>query len=61
MIDRQHGRLVLTCDSCDEEFDGDWSTDEFDDMWDAAKLEGWAARKIAREWQHGCPDCGPPT
>lgn len=58
MIDRHHGRLVLTCDSCDEEFDGDWDADEFSEMWAAAKAEGWKAKKIGGDLVHGCPVCG---
>lgn len=59
MIDRQHGKIVIECDSCSETFDGD--SDEWETVWPAAKREGWRTRKIANEWLHGCPKCGVPT
>lgn len=58
MIDRQHGKILIECDSCPEVFDGD--SDEFADVWSAAKREGWRTAKIAGEWMHGCPKCGSP-
>jgi hypothetical protein len=60
MIDRQFGKTIIGCDSCDETFIGE-SGEDFDTVWAAAKREGWSARKIAKEWLHGCPDCGVPT
>jgi hypothetical protein len=59
MIDHQHGRIVIECDSCDEVFEG--SSDDWQEVWPAAKREGWSTRKIADEWLHGCPKCGAPT
>ena len=56
MIDRQHGKVLIECDSCDEVFDGD--TDDFKVAWDAAKRDGWRTKKIGTEWVHGCPKCG---
>ena len=60
MIDRQHGKVIIECDSCPETFEGE-KGDEFDAVWGAAKREGWRTRKIADEWLHGCPKCGVPT
>lgn len=59
MIDRQGGRILVECDSCDEVLDTD--TADFDAAREAMKREGWRARKIANEWLHGCPKCGVPT
>lgn len=59
MIDRQHGKIQVECDSCDEVFAGD--SDDWQEVWPAAKREGWTTRKIADEWLHGCPTCGVPT
>lgn len=59
MIDRQYGKIKIECDSCDEVFDGD--SDEFVEVWLAAKSKGWKSRKIADEWLHGCPKCGIPS
>lgn len=59
MIDRQHGKIVIECDSCDEVFSSD--SDDFNEAWNEAKRDGWRTRKIAGEWLHGCPKCGVPT
>ena len=56
MIDRQHGKIVIECDSCDETFAGD--SDEWNEVWPAAKAEGWKSKKIGSEWVHGCARCG---
>ncbi|MGD0420568.1 MAG: hypothetical protein ABSA68_13480 [Xanthobacteraceae bacterium] len=56
MIDHQHGKIVIECDSCDEIFVGD--SDEWNEVWPAAKREGWKSNKIAGEWVHGCPKHG---
>jgi rubredoxin len=60
MIDRQHGKTLIECDSCNEVFEGDQG-DEFAVVWAAAKRDGWRTRKIANEWLHGCPKCGVPA
>lgn len=60
MIDRQHGKIVIECDSCKETFAGE-KGEEFDVVWAAAKRDGWTVRKIAKEWLHGCAKCGVPT
>lgn len=59
MIDRQHGKIQIECDSCDSVYEG--TSDEFDSVWAAAKDEGWSVRKINDVWVHGCPTCGRPT
>lgn len=56
MIDRQHGHLIFICDSCEAQFAGEQGQ-EFDQVWSAAKAEGWKAQKIGAEWIHACPDC----
>jgi len=60
MIDRQHGRVLIECDSCDEVFEGERG-EEFKDVWNSAKRDGWTTRQIAGEWLHGCPKCGVPA
>ena len=60
MIDHQHGKILIECDSCEEVFEGE-PDQEFPAVWIYAKREGWHARKIAEEWIHGCPKCGAPT
>jgi len=56
MIDRQGGKLIFECDSCNETFEWDDEQD-FNGAWDAAKRDGWRAKKIANEWIHECPNC----
>lgn len=60
MIDRQFGKLIISCDSCDETFESE-KDESFDEVWAGAKREGWRTRKIVNEWLHGCPKCGVPT
>jgi len=60
MIDRQHGKILIECDSCSEVFEGG-RDEEYAPVWNAAKNDGWRCRKIADEWLHGCPKCGVPT
>jgi len=57
MIDRQGGKILFECDSCDDVFEGG-EDEEFASAWARAKGEGWKAMKIADEWLHGCPRCG---
>lgn len=57
MIDRQGGRIVIECDTCDTVFEGE-KGDEFAVVWKAAKDDGWKSRKIGDEWLHGCGKCG---
>lgn len=57
MIDRQHGHIIIECDACDETYEGD--SDDWSEVWPAAKREGWRVRKIADEWVHTCPGCEP--
>lgn len=56
MIDRQHGKIVIECDSCDDVFEGD--SDDWQTVWAAAKQDGWRSKKIGSEWVHGCKKCG---
>lgn len=57
MIDRQHGKIIIECDTCSDTFEGEVG-DEFSVVWGAATREGWRSRKIAGEWLHGCPKPG---
>ena len=57
MIDRQGGKVLIECDSCDEVFEGE-PGDEFSVVWKAAKDDGWRTKKIGDEWVHGCERCG---
>lgn len=57
MIDRQGGKILIECDSCNEVFDGE-TGEEFAAVWSRAKRDGWRTKKVADEWLHGCPKCG---
>lgn len=56
MIDRQHGRICIECDSCDSVMEGERG-DEFAVVWARAKEDGWQARKFGNDWVHACPNC----
>jgi hypothetical protein len=55
MLDRQKGRLVFECDSCDAALES--KTGDFTEAWAEAKRDGWKSRKIGDVWVHACPDC----
>jgi hypothetical protein len=59
-LDRQHGRLIMCCDTCGETREGDQG--EFDAFIEGTKRDGWKMRKIGagregHDWVHACPDC----
>jgi len=58
-MDRQHGRYVFECDSCDEVLDV--HTKDWEEAKATMRRDGWHARLIADVWLHGCPNCGAPT
>lgn len=54
-IERYRGDVCLSCDDCGDATE--WE-DDFLDLIDGAKGEGWAiVRDDAGEWTHYCPDC----
>jgi len=59
MIDHQHGRIVLECDSCTEVVESERG-EQWEDFWRRMKSDGWRSAKIADEWLHGCPKHGVP-
>ena len=54
-IDRQHGNISFSCDSCNDSIGTELS--DFVDAWNFAKREGWKAQKIGKDWVHACPHC----
>jgi len=60
MIDNQHGRIVLECDSCNEVVESERGEDWKDSFWPRMKREGWRTRQIDNQWLHGCPRHGVP-
>lgn len=56
MMDKQHGKYVFECDSCDAVFDS--GTSDFDLAQLKRKENGWVARKNdGGAWEHCCEDC----
>jgi hypothetical protein len=47
--------LVIECDACPETFEGE--SGEFNEVWAAAKRDGWTAKKVGDLWIHECPTC----
>ncbi|MCK9220937.1 MAG: hypothetical protein M0P47_12940 [Bacteroidales bacterium] len=41
------------CDFCDS-FDVD---DNWDELMNEMKEDGWKSKKVEEEWKHMCPDC----
>jgi hypothetical protein len=55
MLDRQHGKIVFECDSCNEVLETE--TSNFVEALTILKREEWDARKIGAQWIHTCPEC----
>lgn len=56
MIEREGGRVIISCDSCPVIIEGD-PGDSFDEVWAQAKSEGWHVFQVKGEWIHECPVC----
>ena len=57
-IEKQKGKIILTCDECADTYD-EYDADDFKQMIKDAKTDDW---KIFRdddtdEWLHWCPNC----
>jgi hypothetical protein len=59
MIDRQCGKILVRCESCDEVLKT--GTGDFAEACALMKREGWKVRRIASLWLHGCTKCGIPS
>lgn len=58
MINRDKGRIVLTCDGCGQsERDDKWRP--YPERWREAQAKGWAAQAVngGKTWKHFCPEC----
>ena len=52
-----HDIRCLSCDSCGEN-GGEFDSDDFHEMVEAAKADGWLIRKDSDDqWEHYCPEC----
>jgi hypothetical protein len=58
MIDKNHGKICLVCDDCQDTTD-DYDGDEFALMIRDAKNDGWLITRDDKtgEYSHMCPDC----
>lgn len=62
MIERQYGKIALSCDEeCGDHNLDFHDPDDFDVMIDEAKSDGWRIFKWGGEWKHICPFCDPQT
>lgn len=58
MIERQYGKISLICDTCGDYFGDDYTSDEFRDLLNDAKSDGWRTfRNDHEEWEHKCGVC----
>ena len=57
-IKRTHKWLKFECDDCDTSADFETDYIDFDTAWAQLKAEGWRAKKIGKDWVHGCPEHG---
>jgi hypothetical protein len=55
VLERQYGKIVFECDSCDAVLKTD--TRDFDDARATIQREQWKAQKIGDLWIHACPNC----
>lgn len=53
MIDKQHGKFVVECDSCDETLETDY--DDFSEAVRHMRREGWGTERVGAMWIHACP------
>lgn len=53
------GAITLRCDECGDLLGSDFNSDDFHDMIEYAKNEGWivAWDDMTGEWTHTCPLC----
>jgi hypothetical protein len=55
-VERLSGRIELLCDDCGESF-GVRDADEFGEMMNDAKSDGWRTFKRDGRWHNACPAC----
>jgi hypothetical protein len=52
------GVIIIACDECGDDFEGQPGEEIFERVWERAKAAGWTASKDHRgDWTHACPDC----
>jgi transcription elongation factor Elf1 len=56
MIDKQHGKFILICDNCNDAFEFGKGED-FEDVRNYIKSEGWQTVKVGEDWLHYCDEC----
>lgn len=56
MISREGFGYNAACDSCSYDEDMD-NADNFQEVVDELKAQGWRIRRAGAGWEHTCPDC----
>jgi hypothetical protein len=59
MMDKQHGDYIFECNICGSTLTTDQA--DFNVAITIMKRNGWNARKIGKDWVHGCDRCGDPV
>lgn len=54
--DRIAGIHVFHCDECPDCYEGE-SGDSFNEVWGAAKAEGWVTFRTKKGFEHRCSRC----
>lgn len=55
MMDRQRGKIVYECDTCDAVFETESS--ELDEARMMLEAEGWRTYRLGDQWCHSCEKC----
>lgn len=55
-VERESDRVWLACDSCGET-SSIMPSDEFQDLIDQCKMDGWTISRPNGHWQHHCDSC----
>ena len=55
MLDRQYGKIVFECNSCNDVLKTE--ARDFDDALLIMKGKEWKAQKIGAVWRHACDKC----
>lgn len=57
-IENFGGNLTMACDECGAELADSYGRDEFQEMVDRAKREGWRITHLGGgHWSHACVSC----
>jgi len=57
MLIKENCQFGWTCDECENDTEMFSPNDDFGEVWNDLKEEGWRAYQEDGEWKHKCPDC----